>query len=150
MVSTKISGWYLSLSRQSLLILVIFSIMLSIFTISTQLSPYNSYNSSNIHLRAPGFHQLRSIEADQRREGTTPAATLRPDDGLLMSVHSSSSTPMLFDRQRTLWAAGWNARYTQYFAGVPPLITWTQEAETIFEREYRQLHFPSDCASVNG
>lgn len=58
--------------------------------------------------------------------------------------------PTLMDEYRTLWTAGWNARYTQYYISVPPKITWAPEAEDIVEREYRRLHFPPDCADVNG
>jgi hypothetical protein len=44
----------------------------------------------------------------------------------------------LVDEYRTLWTAGWNARYTQYYLSVPPKITWVPEAEDIVEREYRR------------
>jgi len=63
---------------------------------------------------------------------------------------NDTSSPTLVDEYRTLWTAGWNARYTQYYLGVPPKITWAPEAEDIVEREYRRLHFPSDCADVSG
>ena len=58
--------------------------------------------------------------------------------------------PTLVDAYRTLWTAGWNARYTQYFLGAPPKVTWSPEAEAIVEREYRRLHFPVDCSHVKG
>ena len=63
---------------------------------------------------------------------------------------SESGTAMLLDPDRTLWAAGWNARHTQYFSDVPPAITWTQDAEKVVEQEYRRLHFPPDCSSMRG
>ncbi len=63
---------------------------------------------------------------------------------------SDTVFPTLVDEYRTLWTAGWNARYTQYYLGVPPKITWTPEAEDIVEREYRRLHFPPDCGDVSG
>jgi len=58
--------------------------------------------------------------------------------------------PTLMDEYRTLWTAGWNARYTQYYRGAPPKVTWAPEAEDIVEREYRRLHFPADCSNVRG
>lgn len=65
---------------------------------------------------------------------------LRGDDG----------TVMLLDSERTLWTAGWNARHTRYYKGPIPAISWTVDAETIFETEYKRLHFPSTCADVKG
>jgi len=59
-------------------------------------------------------------------------------------------SPTLVDEYRTVWTAGWNARHTQYYLGVPPKITWAPEAEDIVEREYRRLHFPSYCTGVSG
>ena len=56
----------------------------------------------------------------------------------------------LLDEYRTLWTAGWNARYTKYYIPVPPKVTWRLEAEDIVEREYRRLHFPARCSDVNG
>ena len=56
----------------------------------------------------------------------------------------------LLDEYRTLWTAGWNARYTKYYRPVPPKVTWALEAEDIVEREYRRLHFPAHCGDVNG
>jgi hypothetical protein len=57
---------------------------------------------------------------------------------------------MLIDPERTLWTAGWNARHTNYYEDVAPAISWTAQAEEIFEREYRRLHFPKDLSQVNG
>jgi len=56
----------------------------------------------------------------------------------------------LIDEYRTLWTAGWNARYAKYYLPVPPKVTWALEAEDIVEREYRRLHFPAHCSDVNG
>lgn len=63
---------------------------------------------------------------------------------------AEDGTPLLVDKDRTLWMAGWNARFFQYYADVPPIISWTTEAEDFVEKEYRRLHFPEDCGSVKG
>lgn len=61
-----------------------------------------------------------------------------------------SHASMLYDEDRTLWTAGWNARYTKYYLEAPPIIQWTNEAVEMVEREYRRLHFPKDCSTVKG
>lgn len=62
----------------------------------------------------------------------------------------SENFPTLVDTYRTLWTAGWNARYTQYYLGVPPKVTWSPGAEDIIAREYHRLHFPSHCGDARG
>ena len=57
---------------------------------------------------------------------------------------------MLIDKFRTLWTAGWNARYPTYYAEVSPAITWNAKAEEVFEEHYRRLHFPKHCSEAKG
>lgn len=126
---------------------VVLFIVLSTITSITQLSTYLSFDG----IRLPHNHRLLYTEFKEGFYNTFPATLDGFDEGLVVSLPSNSSnTPMLVDRQRTLWTAGWNARHTQYFEDAPSLITWTQDAEMIFERAYRRLHFARDCASVNG
>ena len=58
--------------------------------------------------------------------------------------------PIMVDSERTLWMAGWHARFSQYYTTPPPIITWTPEAEEYVEQEYRRLHFPPSCSQVEG
>lgn len=74
----------------------------------------------------------------------------RKNESLEPILQNDIIFPTLMDEYRTLWTAGWNARHTQYYLGVPPKVTWTPEAEDIVEREYRRLHFPADCSNVRG
>ena len=65
-------------------------------------------------------------------------------------VLAADGTPLLIDPARTLWVAGWHARFSRYYATPPPIITWTPEAEDYVEQEYRRLHFPTSCSQVKG
>jgi len=80
--------------------------------------------------------------------------TLRIEGGRLQelrqALRSDDGTIMLIDSERTLWTAGWNARYTRYYEELIPAISWTVDAEDIFKREYRRLNFPPNCAEVKG
>jgi len=67
------------------------------------------------------------------------------------SVHVvEDGTRLVIDHDRTLWMAGWHARFSRYYVHPSPIITWTPEAEEYIEQEYRRLHFPSSCSHVKG
>lgn len=65
-------------------------------------------------------------------------------------ARTKDGLPIMVDSDRTLWMAGWHARFSRYYATPPPIITWTPEAEEYVEQEYRRLHFPPSCSQVEG
>lgn len=64
--------------------------------------------------------------------------------------YAADGTPLIIDPERTLWMAGWHARFSRYYPASPPVITWTIEAEEYVDQEYRRLHFPPLCSQVKG
>lgn len=90
-------------------------------------------------LRGNAVNESTTLWAEEGRPQDSPHI-LQSDDG----------TIMLLDSERTLWTAGWNARHTRYYEGLVPAISWTVDAEDIFKKEYRRLHFPPNCAEVKG
>lgn len=98
------------------------------------------------------FTCTRTIDAPQKLSGSnleahlhSPVRTEHP-----YFVEAEDGTSLLVDKDRTLWMAGWNARFFQYYSDMPPIISWSTEAEDFVEKEYRRLHFPKDCGAVAG
>lgn len=69
------------------------------------------------------------------------------DFGLHVAEANISHIP---SKYRTLWTAGWNARFPMYFRDSPPVVSWDSRTEAVFESEWRRLQFPDTCNSVNG
>ena len=109
----------------------------------------NDDKSRSASIRSRGldpWSQPSQSRAANSEDFVSPVRNLTP-----RTMQAKDGGPlMLIDPERTLWTAGWNARHTNYYEDVAPAISWTAQAEEIFEREYRRLHFPKDLSQVNG
>lgn len=98
-----------------------------------------------------------AVQRLEQRKGLVPLIHNRLDNGeqsrgtvLPKLLDFPVDALTLDDEYRTLWTAGWNARYTKYYLNPPPIIRWTIDAEKAVEREFRRIHFPEDCSTVKG
>lgn len=122
--------------------LLMITVLASLLLLSMNATRMRYQAQDAVEVSLSHYHKVDNLATLQVQHDTiqhSPQA-LRSDNGKVM----------LLDPERTLWTAGWNARHTRYYKRPIPAISWTVEAESTFEKEYRRLHFPSKCADVKG